>query len=100
MKHTPGPWLISTTSEIESGDAWVVCKLDKLCVIVDDDNAPEPSFWPSEHEQEDAHLIAAAPDLLAACELVLIELEKIPWHSSIRAITGHMRAVVEKARGE
>lgn len=71
MSHTPGPW---TWDEMEAvraknpfGDTDVVC-------ILDSEN-PDSVYWRSEEEANDnARLIAAAPDLLAACRKVLENL--------------------------
>lgn len=55
-KHTPGPWEASR---------WRVCKLEPLKVICD--TAHNQRTRTPENEAN-AKLIAAAPDLLAACE--------------------------------
>lgn len=65
MAHTPGPWTIIPTQDGESdhilgdnGDS-IVC------------TTHHPSMGRSIVNTADAYLIAAAPDLLAACEAAL-----------------------------
>ena len=55
--HTPGPWILSTEGSA-TGDAvrWISAGIDEPCVCTDLLGATDA----------DAHLIAAAPDLLAA----------------------------------
>lgn len=102
-KHTPGPWRAVLYTH-PTFTIWDIV-------------APESAFEPSgrffggslpkadgtEHEysvnedmsEADAHLIAAAPDLLAACEAAL------PHHQGGHSDTGRLlRAAIAKARGE
>ena len=62
VKHTPGPW------EVEVGSAMLadngVASLGRLRVV-----AVTPVLY--ENAQADAHLIAAAPELLAACRAMV-----------------------------
>lgn len=86
-EHTPGPWrAIRTGGALEVAgpvEGVLICRLyDSL-----DD----------ESDRADAHLIAAAPDLLAACEQVADALE-YDFAGSISV--EHLRALIAKARGE
>lgn len=72
-KHTPGPWIIGA---FESGKA-----------AVDGPNGEEVTGWV---ELRDAHLISAAPDLLAACEALLAGSSKAAPLA---------RIAIEKAKG-
>jgi hypothetical protein len=75
-KHTPGPWRIGA---LESGQA-----------AVDGASGAEVTGWVS---IPDAHLIAAAPDMLAALELLLPYLEDCRMDSEARA-------AIAKAKGQ
>ena len=64
MKHTPGPWesMITTSKRC----AVVIAPRDTIedtCLIVELSKKRNPNF------SEDARLIAAAPELLAACKM-------------------------------
>lgn len=69
-KHTTGPWRIDETSDtqtiaVESEQAEHIC-------ILQNDNADRTDF--NKQDLANAKLIAAAPELLAACQqLVAIE---------------------------
>lgn len=73
MAHTPGPWTIhfGDGKDGAKGVAYIrsaaSCK-PEVAVIYRDD-----------HRQDDAHLIAAAPDLLAAVKSV------IAWFDALKA---------------
>ena len=58
-QHTPGPWVADkVTPRILDGDPyWRVGVVDGTCLYVG---------CGDEHDEADAHLIAAAPELLAA----------------------------------
>ena len=60
-QHTPGPWVADkVTPRILDGDPyWRVGVVGGTCLYVG---------CGDEHEEADAHLIAAAPDLLAALQ--------------------------------
>lgn len=60
MQHTPGPWVADkVTPRILDGEPyWRVGVVGGTCLYVGCGDG---------HEEADAHLIAAAPDLLAAC---------------------------------
>lgn len=84
-KHTPGPWYpdhfegISIFHDVKDR-RFPVCRIEPI----------------SEGEGEaNAHLIAAAPDLLEACKRVLSELDYV----SIGA-EEDLRAAIAKAEGE
>lgn len=57
MKHTPGPWHMT---EIAAG-TWVTSQEGDICQVY---HAPE-----KERTRADARLMAAAPELLAACQV-------------------------------
>lgn len=85
-KHTPGPWAVSDVGEV------VVCATGRtLCDVYSspaDDDAQADA---------DARLIAAAPDLLAACEAVAATT----WSRNTATIIGEqVRAAIAKAKGK
>ncbi len=64
-KITPGPWMVNTHPGYESGKPGIIWGSEgpghgSIC-----DMTPE---FPREFNSANANLIAAAPDLLAACE--------------------------------
>ena len=65
MTHTPGPWKAITGG----ADAKVVCPDGRSFLIGD--------IIYHDENKSNARLIAAAPDLLAACQLALVELDRI-----------------------
>lgn len=69
-KHTPGPWRV----ELQSGQQVGVHKFTHCVDCADDSIA-------SLLTKADAHLIAAAPDLLEACKgaLALLEVNHQGW---------------------
>ena len=64
MKHTPGPWKVSSVEEdvIEGGRAGIFYIAQTFAGL------------PGEETQANARLIAAAPELLKVCENVFVHL--------------------------
>lgn len=95
-KHTPGPWAVNTRQgsrcvcivQAEDND-W-----DNVCVNARD-------TYPRELMRDDACLIAAAPDLLVACEAALpIVCSRIEYPGDpCEKIADGIRAAIAKARG-
>lgn len=85
-KHTPGPWkVLDNNPEVLP----IVCKgFDTIAHIRD------AGVWADYFEVEaNAHLVAAAPDLLEACTLAL----EFVTHEGLSA---RLVAAIDKARGE
>jgi hypothetical protein len=81
-EHTPGPWVWTDYGELSgAGD-----------VVMDADYFSEPS-------EADARLIAAAPDLLAACEAMLVELDEWEQELGRHPACDLARAAIAKAKG-
>lgn len=80
-KHTPGPW--SATGALVTAQGIAVA-----LVILPSDTLDQ--------QIADADLIAAAPDLLAALEMALVEC------SALTSTEGYpaMKAAIAKARGQ
>lgn len=71
-KHTPGPWALDHGDDVERGHVGISSKSHSLLAQVvwkfeDDDRSPRC--------EANAHLIAAAPDLLAALKNLLARFE-------------------------
>jgi len=84
--HTPGPWL---TRKPESSRPESV-RLD----IVTDAGDFSPSFVAGDALPQDARLIAAAPDLLSALNLLL---DKLHAHAPGLITDRHMEIAITKA---
>lgn len=85
-KHTPGPWAVRESSNPKNGTFWRD--------IVSTGGHFSPSYV-GEAMEQDASLIAAAPELLAALRMVIAHDGRITgadWDT--------IRAAVDKAEGE
>lgn len=102
-KFTPGPWKIASNATLGDGRS-VYCK-EVECW------QNEVARCPVRHEVEfdraldetdaNAALIAAAPDLYAACEVVANELEQSDFaRRDRRWCMAELRAALAKARGK
>lgn len=86
MKHTPGPWKIDENKDLP------------LAVIIDDDDGmgiAEIGEY-TEENIANANLIAAAPDMLSALEVVmdtLLNTKESGW------ITDKVKNAIKKAKG-
>ena len=83
--HTPAPW------HYEAGDDGAVIYTGFTIAKIPIDG----SDW-----QSNAHLIAAAPDLLAALEAVLTAVEYYHEHEGCDAMLDQARAAIAKAQIE
>lgn len=92
-KHTPGPWNLSAN---EDGRTYVEAS---------NDTADDIAALLMDHDQQqnaaNARLIAAAPDLLAACKAILARFELEPAGSVFpaAALQTDLRAAIAKAEG-
>jgi hypothetical protein len=68
-KHTPGPWSVEPYSRDSGHQITVPLKIDNVCIAI------APDLWDCDGGratcEANAHLIAAAPDLLAALKEVV-----------------------------
>ena len=97
-KHTPGPWtaqlLLPDGLVIRGEPAWEIATPEW-------DVATQLQYRAPIRKEADAHLIAAAPDLLEACYWGLASLqEHAPLNDDQIEIQKQMRAAVAKAEGE
>ena len=87
--HTPGPWIVKRGAwefTIGNESSKPSARLHDFMVA----KTPENSM----HSEADAHLIAAAPDLLAACEAALSTLRG-SGHLAVR----ELEAAIARAKG-
>lgn len=95
-QHTPGPWAnigIGFDTEIIAGVGSVdPLKVVRIATVYD-------CSLSMEVQEANAHLIAAAPDLLAALELVA-GLDEGMLTSPTLAVVKNCRAAIAKAKGE
>lgn len=99
-KHTPGPWTYgghlfdSRIMAEEAPSSWS----SRTIAVVD--------HTEDEMGEANAHLIAAAPDLLAACTHALNALERVAHTvdreelDAVVEVAALTRAAIAKARGE
>jgi len=91
MEHTKGPWRQTTSTvydQIETADGELICFLGM-----------------KENSKANARLIAAAPDLLAACELAAKYVSKMVADDVKTAMPpiialNRIEAVINRAKGE
>lgn len=95
--HTPGPWTINE----RHGGTTVLIGASTVAIAYD----PEEPTQASETAKANARLIAAAPELLAALQLGLLEAVTLkarlpePYRSNIEAFVASARAAIAKAEG-
>ena len=111
MTHTPGPWKIL---RLDLGDE-EICSVPVAIrggngrLVVDNEGglAPEAYEWTVEEIEANAHLIAAAPDLLAVLEELRESstccgtydlLDETTWASP--DLVDRIESAITKARGE
>lgn len=96
-EHTPGPWQVWYGGL--DGDTYftIGSKYGDVSGVVCDYAVPSPR--PSAEVRANARLIAAAPDLLAACQAALPYVEQMPWPAPERVVDA-VRAAVAKATGQ
>lgn len=86
-KHTPGPWRYKRHS-VDSNYMLIYCSSDNS----DGDNIRGYCG------EANARLIAAAPELLEACKMLLVNMNLAGWENDYAAIRA--RAAIQKATGE
>jgi hypothetical protein len=102
-KHTPGPWewrgnVLFTASD-EFRDHFVLCP--KIVRVHGDRMSPSIAC-----SDVDRALLAAAPDLLAACEEALAAIDadnvhmEVGRHYAVDDARGVLSAAIAKAKGE
>lgn len=87
MYHTPGPWkaIQAYGYKVRAADGKIVASLPTHC----------PLTW---ENPANAYLVAAAPDLLAACQMALDELNSHPDnHNHLKR---RLRDAIAEATGQ
>ena len=97
IKHTPGPWLTT-----ESTEHWGRVNVTVQAAFTANEIA---TAWQgtTDVNRANARLIAAAPDLLEACELIVSAFDQLAPMSPARnepLQINAARAAIAKARGE
>lgn len=89
--HTPGPWHVEHHIHVKAENGWRVATV----------NVPSGSVgsW-GIAPQDNARLIAAAPELKAAGEALLAEAERHIFGDECKAEREAMRAAIAKATGK
>lgn len=96
-KHTPGPW--RTLANAYIGQWQVLSSESKICTVSKKtlDRSLMAEYPDLDKEASaNARLIAAAPELLAACELMADNWGAV----EAPAIVAQARAAIDKARGQ
>lgn len=99
-EHTPGPWSVEDASAIHARkrDIWIETAAKRLAGVDTDWGTGSPHTIPHNEALANAHLIAAAPDLLETLEyargIVAMELGEESAH--LRPLD----AAIAKAKGE
>ena len=99
QQHTDGEWYYRMMDGDPNSDLWlfyVQSGESELCSGAVDNLASKD---PDECEAN-ARLIAAAPDLLAACLLALPRMADYGWTDGDRAVTRALRQAIDKATGQ
>jgi hypothetical protein len=94
-QHTPGPWRWVP----EPDYSWQYQDLMSASgeVVLSGEEAPDPSGIEINHAN--ARLIAAAPELLEACETLATLLDTDDWIATGRLAVKQAQAAIAKARG-
>jgi hypothetical protein len=101
--HTPGPWIAVREAALDYRHHQIDTEDGQSCVAVVAGGGPVRAIDVAE-EIANAHLIAAAPDLLAACEAVAKSLDHPDGTGWYEATLSHadvaaIRGAIAKARG-
>ena len=104
MKHTPGPWLVVKEP---NGVIYVDGDLSTVCDLYQKERAgTHYKIHQFINADANANLIAAAPDLLDALKLALVNLECGAFNTSGKAQKNYSNAAniarqaIKKAEGE
>ena len=89
-QHTPGPWTFEYENEYHDGGGFA----EWFEVQADGDRIAKVD------EEADARLIAAAPDLLAACREVLGEIERQQHARLYPDVVDLLRCAIDSATRE
>ena len=94
--HTPGPWLVTRGAQ---SDAYSVESGSQTICLVKFIRGQSLSERGVRQEEANAHLIAAAPDLLTACKAV-VEEDGFRGSALMRKRIDAMRDAIAKAEAQ
>ena len=77
MAHTPGPWRVGGTSGNTGEAEEIAAGLRIIAWTADTYNEDEDEGEVTDEDRANARLIAAAPELLAACTAVANDCERV-----------------------
>ncbi len=108
-QHTPGPW--EYVQSTEHHGPYVVHKFGPtVCdcytmtqpgeLSVRNGGASKPVHFMADEADANARLIAAAPDLLEACQTLATLLDTDDWIATGRLAVKQAQAAIAKVRGE
>jgi hypothetical protein len=89
MTHTKGPWNINKDCSEKSGRPCVHSEIFHIAEML----------WMSDETEDNARLIAAAPELLEACKTALANMENLPWEHQSPSTMDLLHAAIAKAEG-
>lgn len=101
-KHTPGPWRIVNGNVVRNDAEADFVRATTTSLVL---NPPKRRRISAGERKANAALIAAAPDLLAACEAVQSSLTMMlpytagMWQKNVQASIDTLRAAIAKATG-
>jgi len=119
MSHTPGPWKARGTTSLGMGvvvaphasfsEGHLICRVNRSFF----DGDSHEMTLPREQVESNARLLAAAPDLLEACQAVLAALENADLQGTVlwieppyqapavhESAQERLQAVIAKATGK
>lgn len=96
LKYTPGPWFVQNGRSIDGTRGFAIKPIPRDVVAVTDPQATK------EEEECNAHLIAAAPELFEACEVMLevSEIDNLSRPGTRKKQITYLKSVIAKAKGE
>lgn len=107
-QHTPGPWRIDDAGPLSGNivrfdvlagpesDPFRVCQIDDSAA--DEEIGHQNRKQAAKRDLANAHLIAAAPELLEACKAILCQHE-VYGQPMIARIEAKLRSAIDKAEG-
>lgn len=99
-KHTPGPWVWTEHHLVPESEMPAAGEYPGCVAIADDGSAYGEYNQTCKPESANGRLIAAAPCLLEALDLLLAKAYKQNFNDAYPEILAKAEAAIAKARGE